>query len=155
MVLRSDGDQEMTKTTVTAAARDAAVLRIAKLRFEVETVESRNSDELDFHTAGIWAIRLALKEAFDAGIEAAEAAMKAQKNSRKPRPYHLLCSRTGEGQPFTVEFGAFDRDDVVGEKQSHRDSGIKAKDLRICTAVSSDKFHCDEAVARLNRLAHD
>ena len=54
-----------------AAARDALILEIAQRRFFLETLESRNSDRLDFHDVAVWAIRDALEEAYEAGRRAA------------------------------------------------------------------------------------
>jgi len=50
------------------AARDALILEIARRRFFLETLETRNSDRLDFHDVAVWAIRDALAEAYEAGL---------------------------------------------------------------------------------------
>lgn len=34
----------------------------------VETLETRNSDDLDFHNVAVWAIKAALEDAFIAGM---------------------------------------------------------------------------------------
>ena len=49
------------------AARDALLLQIAERHLFLETLETRNSDSLDFHEHGVWAIRSALEAAFEAG----------------------------------------------------------------------------------------
>jgi len=49
------------------AARDALLLKIAERHLFLETLETRNSDSLDFHEHGVWAIRSALEAAFEAG----------------------------------------------------------------------------------------
>ena len=36
----------------------------------LETLETRNSDSLDFHDTAVWAIRSALEAAFEAGYRA-------------------------------------------------------------------------------------
>ena len=36
----------------------------------VETLETRNSDDLDFHDVAVWAIKAALEDAFIAGMTA-------------------------------------------------------------------------------------
>lgn len=51
---------------------EALLLEIAKRRFSLETLETQNSDHLDFHDVAVWAIRAALEEAFEAGKRAAE-----------------------------------------------------------------------------------
>ena len=44
--------------------------RIAQKHFySVETLETRNSDSLDFHNVAVWAIKEALEDAFIAGME--------------------------------------------------------------------------------------
>jgi hypothetical protein len=58
------------KTDPTAAC-DALILEIAQRRLFLETLETRNSDRLDFHDVAVWAIRDALAEAYEAGRRAA------------------------------------------------------------------------------------
>ena len=61
-----------TKTTPAKAPSEALLLEIAVKHFHsVETLETRNSDRLDFHDVAVWAIRAALKEAYAAGLAAA------------------------------------------------------------------------------------
>ena len=52
------------------AQRDAQLLEIAERHLFLETLETRNSDALDFHDAAVWAIRSALEAAFEAGRRA-------------------------------------------------------------------------------------
>lgn len=63
----------MTAKTKTAAKipSEALLLEIAINHFFVETLETRNSDSLDFHEVSVWAIRSALEAAFAAGQQAA------------------------------------------------------------------------------------
>jgi hypothetical protein len=37
----------------------------------IETLETRNSDRLDFHEVSVWGVKAALKAAFEAGRNAA------------------------------------------------------------------------------------
>ena len=53
------------------AARDALLLEIAERHLFLETLETRNSDSLDFHDSAVCAIRSALVAAYDAGRRAA------------------------------------------------------------------------------------
>jgi hypothetical protein len=46
---------------------DSAVLEVAQKHLELETLETRNSDSLDFHTLSVWQIKEALEEAYSAG----------------------------------------------------------------------------------------
>ena len=45
------------------AARDTLLLEIAERHLFVETLETRNSDRLDFHEHAVWPIRSALEAA--------------------------------------------------------------------------------------------
>jgi hypothetical protein len=62
------------RKTDATAPRAALILEIARRRFFLETLETRNSDSLDFHDVAIWAIRDALTEAFEAGRRAGAGA---------------------------------------------------------------------------------
>ncbi|MDD5470419.1 MAG: hypothetical protein PHP05_00685 [Sideroxydans sp.] len=42
---------------------------IAEKHLYIETLETRNSDSLDFHDVAVWAVRDALEAAFKAGVE--------------------------------------------------------------------------------------
>ena len=61
-----------TKTAPAKAPSDALLLEIATKHFHsIETLETQNSDRLDFHDVAVWAIRAALNEAYTAGLAAA------------------------------------------------------------------------------------
>ena len=49
------------------AAPEALILDIATRHFFVETLDTRNSDRLDFHDVAVWAMRAALEAAYEAG----------------------------------------------------------------------------------------
>ena len=59
------------KTTPAKAPSEALLLDIAAEHFRLETLETRNSDRLDFHDVAVWAIRAALEAAYAAGVAAA------------------------------------------------------------------------------------
>jgi len=42
---------------------------IAEKHLFIETLETRNSDSLDFHDVAVWSVRDALEAAFKAGVE--------------------------------------------------------------------------------------
>jgi hypothetical protein len=46
--------------------------KIAKKTLGLETLETRNSDSLDFHDLSVWQIKEALQAAFDAGAAQAK-----------------------------------------------------------------------------------
>ena len=47
---------------------------IARKTLDIETLESRHSDGLDFHEVSVWGLKQALERAFEAGRKAAAAA---------------------------------------------------------------------------------
>jgi len=49
------------------AKRDAALAEIARDVLGIETLETRKSDEADFHDLAVWTIERALKIAYEAG----------------------------------------------------------------------------------------
>ena len=58
----------MTKPTpMTPAEVEALIAAIAREDLGVETLETRNSDGLDFHDVAVWSLREALMKAFHAG----------------------------------------------------------------------------------------
>ena len=58
----------MAKTTKNAQTKkDAAIQNIAREVLQLETLETRLLDELDFHNLAVWQIREALEAAFEAG----------------------------------------------------------------------------------------
>ena len=70
------GDKPMT--TPATAPSEALLLEIAAKHFHcIETLETRNSDRLDFHDVAVWAIRAALEDAYEAGRIAGAKAMLA------------------------------------------------------------------------------
>ena len=54
-------------------AREKAIEQIAKDHLDVETLETRRSDQLDFHDISVWEIRKALTEAYEAGRKSTKA----------------------------------------------------------------------------------
>lgn len=56
------------------AELEARCLQIAQKNFPgIETLVTQNSDGADFHDVAVWAIRSALIDAFQAGMDAAQA----------------------------------------------------------------------------------
>ncbi|MDD9976325.1 MAG: hypothetical protein OXQ30_01130 [Boseongicola sp.] len=53
----------MTKNT------ERALTMIAMRHFEIETLETRNSDSIDFHDVAVSSIKEALKDANELGLE--------------------------------------------------------------------------------------
>jgi hypothetical protein len=57
---------------------DQLFQQIALNHLFVDTLETRNSDRLDFHEVSVWGIKTALQAAFDAGIQAASSSKSNQ-----------------------------------------------------------------------------
>ena len=51
--------------------RDNAINRIAREVLDLETLDERKSDRLDFHEHAVWSIKEALERAYEAGRKAA------------------------------------------------------------------------------------
>ena len=51
-------------------ARDEALANIAATILNLETLDTRKSDRLDFHELSVWGIKAALEAAYAAGQEA-------------------------------------------------------------------------------------
>ena len=69
-----------TKATATKAAQqlDKLLAQIALDHLFIETLQTRNSDRLDFHAVSVWAVQSALVAAYQAGLAAGQnAAAKA------------------------------------------------------------------------------
>jgi hypothetical protein len=60
----------MTKTTHPSST-EQQLQKIALDHLFIETLETRQSDRLDFHDVSIWGIKSALEAAFEAGRKAA------------------------------------------------------------------------------------
>lgn len=56
---------------------NAPLLTIAKKHLEIDTLEARNMDALDFHEVSVWGIQAALQAAFDAGQQTAKRSERA------------------------------------------------------------------------------
>ena len=56
------------------ADRHTVLERIAIEELEITTLESRHSDEEDFHTLAVWEITTVMERAYQAGFEAASQA---------------------------------------------------------------------------------
>lgn len=49
---------------------DQLLIEIAQKHLNLETLETRNSDSLDFHDVAVWSLKEALQEAYEAGFNA-------------------------------------------------------------------------------------
>lgn len=63
--------------------RDAVLAGIARGQLGIETLDTRQSDGLDFHTVAVWSVRAALEAAYEAGARVGpEVAPRPGKPSR-------------------------------------------------------------------------
>ena len=53
------------------------VTQIAQQHLDVETLETRRSDRLDFHDLAVWSLKAALEAAYQAGVEQGHQAAKS------------------------------------------------------------------------------
>ena len=60
----------MTSKTQQTEGRDERLGEIARKNLGIETLETRNSDSLDFHDTAVWALRATLEAAYEAGRNA-------------------------------------------------------------------------------------
>ena len=51
---------------------DELFAAIAKETLHIDTLETRNSDSLDFHDVAVWSVKAALEAAYRAGLAAAK-----------------------------------------------------------------------------------
>ncbi|HEX4000987.1 MAG TPA: hypothetical protein VHX65_20750 [Pirellulales bacterium] len=63
--------------------RDRTLTEIASKHLNIPTLRTRKSDSLDFHDVSVWAVRSALKAAFDAGTRSAGKNAESQDLARK------------------------------------------------------------------------
>ena len=56
---------------------DTILTLIAQKHLGIETLQTRNSDSLDFHDPAVWCLKDALDAAFKAGVELGAAMPKA------------------------------------------------------------------------------
>ena len=74
----------MTQTTTQKTRRnpaqtlDALLTQIAQEHLFIDTLETRNSDSMDFHDVSVWGVKEALLAAYQAGLAA------SQKAAQKP-----------------------------------------------------------------------
>jgi hypothetical protein len=56
------------ETALETTVRLAAIKQIARDELGLETLDARNSDQLDFHELAVWQIKKALLKAYEAGL---------------------------------------------------------------------------------------
>lgn len=60
----------MNRRTRKEPTVDELLDAIAKKHLDIDTLETRNSDRLDFHDVAVWSVREALLSAYQAGMAA-------------------------------------------------------------------------------------
>jgi hypothetical protein len=66
---------------------DKIIADIARKQLRIETLETRESDSLDFHDVSVWGLRTALLCAFEAGRQTVRTKSKSNKNSKEGSSY--------------------------------------------------------------------
>lgn len=69
-----------------------------------------------------------------------------------PRPYYILASRDHD-TPWGVAFGAYDKADVVAERQDYRDHDHKAAHIKVIRCDNAKPETVNAAIAALNEKA--
>jgi hypothetical protein len=64
--------KETTMTKQAAKTLDQQMQQIALDHLFIETLETRNSDRMDFHEVSVWGVKSALMAAYEAGRQAAK-----------------------------------------------------------------------------------
>ncbi len=80
---------------------DALFTRIAQKHLRIETLETRNSDRLDFHDVSVWGVKSALQAAFDAGLRAAGGAPK--QTVHRTRKVNAAHQTSGNGSAAALQ----------------------------------------------------
>ena len=78
---------------MSAKRMNATIAKIAREILDLETLETRKMDSLDFHDMAVWSIREALEAAYNAGRDAATA---------KPKPTKTYPVRRSDGRVVNV-----------------------------------------------------
>jgi hypothetical protein len=67
-------------------SKQRTMQRIAREVLSLETLQTRNSDRLDFREQAVWQIAKALSEAYEAGRAAAPLSAKTDKSKTRSKP---------------------------------------------------------------------
>lgn len=63
--------KKTAKAATASSAVEALIAKIAAEHLDIETLETRSGDQLDFHNVSVWGLRAALEAAFEAGRKSA------------------------------------------------------------------------------------
>lgn len=69
IAMQEDPTPEPHEQVASTVTPDQRLSEIAREHLGIPTLDTRNSDSLDFHDVSVWAVQAALKAAYDAGIE--------------------------------------------------------------------------------------
>jgi len=78
--------------------RDQMLEEIAKIKLDIETLNTRKSDSLDFHEVAVWRLKTALRRAYMAGYEQAVADREPHDNPDDANlvPPNFACPKCGQ-----------------------------------------------------------
>jgi hypothetical protein len=86
-------------TTHDPHTRDRMLEAIAREALGIRTLETRNSDHLDFHEVAVWSLKAALRKAFSVGYEQAVTDREPQERSEDDAnlvPPNFACPNCGQ-----------------------------------------------------------
>ena len=75
--------------------RHKTIADIAKSHLHLETLETRNSDGLDFHEMAVWSIKAALEAAHEAGRQSREP-KRSRRSGKAGNVLALTIKRQGQ-----------------------------------------------------------
>ena len=89
-------------------ATENTLAKIAKEQMQIETLETRKHDALDFHTVAVWEAKSALQAAYDAGrADASASLVDALRDNLSPEAVAAIASWL---QPARTNDGNVDRE---------------------------------------------
>lgn len=119
------------------------LLEIAKRHLHLETLETRNSDGLDFSDQAVWGLKAALEEAFTAGGQV------MVKFARKPSDIQevldIACSNAEQAMPTSIiehlrmtpdEYAAFTGDLLAQHEWMANKGGWSKEKIRLAFKIT-------------------
>ncbi len=138
---------------------DQTLTAIARDKLGITTLETRQSDRLDFHDLAVWNVAAALKAAYDAGAASVDAARPPHPagSSHSPAPwdyefspYTVRVAGDGDPDPVGKEIPAFEVFDAEGNKvfDTNEDTPSERQEANARLGAAAPKL-----LAALNRCA--
>lgn len=113
---------------------DALLTEIATQNFRLSTLETRHSDELDFHSVAVWSIRAALRSAYLAGYAASMRAVRG-KETPLPTEHHTMIHGVWLGQGEAA--------DVSDDRQAETIETLHIHEVELLASRDTERLACD------------